>query len=1029
MLCLLLAGAARAQPAAQAFETEPIPVRPEAPVLPAGPTVVAVELHLSAEEDSAGLAELLAVRKGQVLSARAVRRSVERLWTSGSFSDIVVRTVDVPEGVRVVFELTAMPHIRRIDVEGNVVLGDDALRAVLRADGIELDKRLDEDVLRTALKNLARAYERQGYNDARIQLTRESVAGGVALAFTVFEGSPTRVAAVSISGSPGLPLPELLATLGLRVGGVLDRGGLESGLERLRTLLRSRGYWRAVVGQPKQRGEGDAATVVVPISAGPRFTFHFHGNHRFPDTLLARMLAYDGSEPLDSPTVARLARRLESFYRYRGFNDVHVETREVLRPDGEAAVLAFDIVEGHPLRVRRVIFRGNKVIPNESLREMLTEHIRSNEPQPATPSLLVDAVEMGPGKRHLGPPEWVHEPATVFVEEAWREAAELMAEAYRERGFLEARVSFTRLRVEVGRRTAVAWFDVHEGPQMRVAEVRIEGGPQGFDGRGLVPVKVGEPMSRDAVERGREALVTALGRKGYLFARADAEPNLAAKGVSLLYRLEPGPRVTVGRILVRGTARTNEEVVRATVRLEEGEVLAPDKLFEGQRRLALLNIFRQVTVRLEKPDVPEASKDVVVEVRERPRTEGEVAAGYFLAEGPRLLLDMARPNLDGRGLNLSGRLKLNYSGWSTVGLQKAAVARASCAAVPEECKTPGAYDWVSDFGGRGVLSAVQPRLYSLLPLEVGARVDLILERVHRPSYISSRAAAVTGLDWTLTRWLTFALQYELEGNLLQSGERTLTTPSREDQQRLRFPLGFFLLHALRSSASVDLRDDPANPHKGLLVSTTAELMRDLSSQPTNGEPLPINGLKLSGNVSVYAPLGSRVVLALSARGGTVVPLEQNAWVIGPKRFYLGGTSSLRGFREDGILGEDQRTELRRQVADCRSLITPGGCASEVLTILGGQAPTSAGGELFTLGKAEVRVPVRSSLDVGIFLEAGNLWLDRTKFQLKALRYSTGAGLRYVTPVGPLAFDVGINLDPDETLNEPAAQLHFSIGAF
>jgi outer membrane protein assembly factor BamA len=364
-----------------------------------------------------------------------------------------------------------------------------------------------------------------------------------------------------------------------------------------------------------------------------------------------------------------------------------------------------------------------------------------------------------------------------------------------------------------------------------------------------------------------------------------------------------------------------------------------------------------------------------------------------------------------------------------VGLEKAAVVRAQCVAAPEECRTPGAYDWVRDFGGRGVLSAVQPRLYGLLPLEVGARVDLILERVHRPSYISSRAAAVTGLDWTLTRWLTFALQYELEGNLLQSGDRPLTTPSREDQQRLRFPLGFFLLHSLRSSAAVDLRDDPANPHKGLLVSTTAELMRDLSSQPTNGEPLPINGLKLSGNVSVYAPLGSRAVLALSARGGTVVPLEQNAWVIGPKRFYLGGTNSLRGFREDGILGEDQRTELRRQVADCRSLITPGGCAPEVLTILGGQAPTSDGGELFTLGKAEVRVPVRSSLDVGIFLEAGNLWLDRTRFQLKALRYSTGAGLRYVTPVGPLAFDVGINLDPDETLNEPAAQLHFSIGAF
>ncbi|MGZ3461313.1 MAG: BamA/OMP85 family outer membrane protein, partial [Archangium sp.] len=576
------------------------------------------------------------------------------------------------------------------------------------------------------MTGLSRAYGRQGYNDARIELTREPVPGGVSLVFTVFEGKPTRVAAVSVTGGPGLPLSELLATLGLKVGGVLDRSGLDSGLERLRTLLREHGYWRANVGQPQLHEEGEAATVVVPISAGPRFTVHFHGNHRFPDHLLARMLGYDGSEPLDAATVARLARRLESFYRYRGFNDVHVEPREVHRPDGEEAVLAFDIEEGHPLLVRRVIFRGNTLLSHEALHEMLTERIRANEPQPGTPPRLTDAKEMGPLPRRVGPSEWEYDPATIFVEEAYRDAADLMTEAYRERGFLEAQVRFVRLRVDVERRTAVAWFDVHEGTQMRVAEVRLEGGPPGFDGKPLIPVKVGEPMSRDEVERGRQAVVTELGRKGYLFAHVEAEPMPAAgKGVSILYRLEPGPRVTVGRILIRGAVRTDEKVVRATVRLKEDEVLDPDKLFESQRQLALLNIFRQVTVRLERPDVPEASKDVVVEVRERPRWEGEVAGGYFLAEGPRVVLDVSRPNVDERGLNLSARLKLNYVGWSEQGFEKAALDRARCATSPAECVTPAPYAWVSDFGGRAVLSAVQPRLYGLLPLEVGARLDLI----------------------------------------------------------------------------------------------------------------------------------------------------------------------------------------------------------------------------------------------------------------------------------------------------------------
>jgi outer membrane protein insertion porin family len=286
----------------------------------------------------------------------------------------------------------------------------------------------------------------------------------------------------------------------------------------------------------------------------------------------------------------------------------------------------------------------------------------------------------------------------------------------------------------------------------------------------------------------------------------------------------------------------------------------------------------------------------------------------------------------------------------------------------------------------------------------------------------------------VTRWLNASLQEEIEFNALQAGTRLLAELDRADQERLRFPFGQFLLNSLRAVTALDLRDNPVNPHKGLLVSASAEWMRALSSRQTTSsgtplESLPIHNLKLSGSVSVYAPLPSGTVLAVSVRAGNIVPLEENARVIGSKRFFLGGSNNLRGFREDGVLGEDRRTELRRQLADCRSLVHPAGCSSQLLLLLNGQPPVSEGGELFTLAKAELRIPVRSSFDLGLFLEAGNLWLDRKAYEFSALRYTVGAGFRYVTPVGPIAFDVGINLDPDETLLEPLSQIHFSIGAF
>jgi outer membrane protein assembly factor BamA len=423
-------------------------------------------------------------------------------------------------------------------------------------------------------------------------------------------------------------------------------------------------------------------------------------------------------------------------------------------------------------------------------------------------------------------------------------------------------------------------------------------------------------------------------------------------------------------------------------------------------------------------------------VQERPRLDGEVSGGYFLVDGPRITLDTAYRNLDGTGLSLLARGKVNYAGWSAEALSEDR--RIACGQKGVDgALAPGCdaeLQGLSGLGGRGNLALAQPRLLFLLPVEVGARVDLIGERVHRPSYVSTRFAAAAALDWAAASWLSLSLSYEVENNRLRSRAGVLELLNRADRERLRYPFGDFTLHSLRPAATLDFRDDPANPRRGVVFISSAEFTRGLSVNPTDvaGNRVagyPIDGVKLASNLSGYIPLGRRASMALSARAGTIIPLEDEAQAIGSKLFYLGGSSSLRGFREDGVLPEDVRGALQQRLRDCRALITPVGCSEELKAVLAGQVPASQGGELFTLGKAELRLPALTALDLGLFFEAGNLWLDRTNFHPTRLRYAAGAGLRYVTPVGPLAFDVGFNLDPDETVNEATTQFHFSIGTF
>ena len=1011
----------------------------EAPPLPAdAPMVLSVELLLPEGVDRTGLDELVSLQPGQLLSRRAARETIERLMATRRFGDVVVRARPEPAGVRVTLELVPQPKLVALATEGNRVL---TREEVLEAARLGVGQDFYPERLPGVVHAVEAAYRRRGYDDA--QVTAEPFGQGeVSLVLHVDEGAPTRVIEVTAAGSPGLPLEQVLEEVGLGVGDVLDRRALEAGLERLRALYRRERYYAARVGEPLVLPGADGARLALPLSAGPRFDFHFHGNRRFSDSVLRTALRYDGTETLDDSTVGRLARRLESFYRYHGFHGVRVTPRVVTRPDEAEAVLVFTLEEGQMVRVERVEIVGNKEIPSEELLQHVVLQILNREPEEhGDVRMRRDPLELqgrSMARPGLEPDEPEPEPGTVLIEEAYRDAADAMTAEYRQRGFATAHVRYLGASIDVEGRTAQVRFEVHEGTRAKVRQVFFEGAPPSFDAATVAGLVPGAPLSGSAAENSRTALVRALGRAGYLFATVTLETVTEREGAvaDLRYRIEPGPQVRLGRVIFQGLDRTDERLLRAALKLRASTVLDPQDLADTQRTLVQLGIFRQVEVRLIEPERVETVKDVVIAVKERARLVGEVSGGYFLNDGPRLIGDVVLSNIAGQGVNASVRVKANYVGASAQSLRTDSL------------------QGLEGLGLRGNVAVQQPRLLFLLPFaEVGARVDLIGERVIRQvaSYRFDRFAAVAGVDWTLTRWLNASLQYEIESvqvRLLSPRGLTelLTSLARADQERLRFPFGVFGLSNWRPALTMDLRDDPVNPRSGALLSATAEVTRDLYTQLTepNGTPLldaqgnprrlPINTLKLSGSVTGYVPLTERIILALSVRGGRILPLgegrsQSKSQTIPPKRFFLGGSTTLRGFREDGTIPQDRREEVDAEVIACRQLANPAGCTAAAQVVAAGLELPSEGGDLFVLAKAELRFPIARSIDVGTFVEAGNLWLSPSELALHKLRYVAGVGLRYGTPIGPLAFDVGFNLLPDEKLNEPLFNVNFSIGIF
>jgi translocation and assembly module TamA len=85
-----------------------------------------------------------------------------------------------------------------------------------------------------------------------------------------------------------------------------------------------------------------------------------------------------------------------------------------------------------------------------------------------------------------------------------------------------------------------------------------------------------------------------------------------------------------------------------------------------------------------------------------------------------------------------------------------------------------------------------------------------------------------------------------------------------------------------------------------------------------------------------------------------------------------------------------------------------------------------GGRSLLEVSAELRVKVTETLGFAVFLDGGNVFEAAYPDFSEALRWGTGAGLRYFTPFGPLRLDVGVPLDRRPGVDDPF-QIYVSIG--
>ena len=224
---------------------------------------------------------------------------------------------------------------------------------------------------------------------------------------------------------------------------------------------------------------------------------------------------------------------------------------------------------------------------------------------------------------------------------------------YLDRGYIEFEITSTQVSISPDKKDIYLTIGVNEGQVYRVSDIQLAGEPSVPAARlfPLIHMRRGEVYSRKTATESADRISELLGNEGYAFANVNAVPdvNEDTKTVGVTFFIDPGKRVYVRRINMRGNTRTRDEVLRREMRQLETAWFSTDLVKRSRERLQRLGYFEEVNI--ETPAVPGTADQVDVDVTVKERPSGNLMAGigYSQSQGIIFNTSISQSNFLGTG--------------------------------------------------------------------------------------------------------------------------------------------------------------------------------------------------------------------------------------------------------------------------------------------------------------------------------------------------------------------------------------------
>jgi outer membrane protein insertion porin family len=376
--------------------------------------------------------------------------------------------------------------------------------------------------------------------------------------------------------------------------------------------------------------ERDGSTLVVNVVERPSIAkIIFEGNKDLSKDDLTKALKKIGlaeGKVFDQQVLDKVEQELSRQYFSHGKYGLKIKT-EVSALTRNRVGIQIKISEGRVAKIKQINIVGNTVFDEKTLLKNLELN---------TSNLLS-----------------FYTKDDQYSKQKLQADLETLRSYYLDRGYINFNIESTQVAITPDKKDIYVTINVKEGDVYKLDKVKLSGNlvvaPDVLIK--LITVGPGETFSRKNATETSKAVSDRLGDDGYAFANVNMVPeiNEAKKTVDMTFFVDPGKRVYVRRINMKGNTKTRDEVLRREMRQMESSWASSAKIARSKTRLERLGYFEEVNV--ETPPVAGSADQIDVNYTVVEKASGNLSAGvgYSQTQGIVLNANIAQDNIFGSG--------------------------------------------------------------------------------------------------------------------------------------------------------------------------------------------------------------------------------------------------------------------------------------------------------------------------------------------------------------------------------------------